>query len=157
MKSQNGKAPDTIAGDLNKLQRIFRHFVDRETIAANPLKHPSVKELRPQTVKHERCFTNAELACLMDEARKPWQSLQAEDFVDVFTLLAQSGLHIGEALHLRWCDIAFGREEGVIFGCSPGEKGGQKRKRAFARTQSVHDSSGVYRFPAEKESPVSTR
>ena len=36
VKSQNGKAPDTIKSDLTKLQRIFRHFVDREALAAIP-------------------------------------------------------------------------------------------------------------------------
>ena len=130
VKSQNGKAPDTIGGDLNKLQRIFRHFVDREAIAVNPFKHPSVKEVWPQTVKHERCFTNAEFSSFMEEARRPSKSLQTGDYVDVFILLAESGLRIGEALHLRWCDIAFGHEEGSYLRVQPWGEWSPKTKKS---------------------------
>ena len=120
VKWQNGKkAPDTIRGELTRMQRIFRHFVDRQAIAVNPFKHPSVKEVRPQSVKHERCFTDAELAHFMEEARKPCQSPQGQEYADFFTLLAESGLRLGEALHLRWCDIAFGHEEGSYLRVQP--------------------------------------
>ena len=131
VKSQNGKAPDTIGGDLAKLQRIFRHFVDREAIAVNPFKHPSVKEVWPQSVKHERCFTNAELAHFMEEARKPSRSPQNGDYVDAFLLLAESGLRLGEALHLRWCDIAFGHEEGSYLRVQPWGEWTPKSKKSI--------------------------
>ena len=80
VKSQDGKAPDTIGGDLTKLKRIFRHFVDRESLAVNPFKHPTVREVWPQSVRHERCFTNAEFSSLMEEARKPSRSPQNGDY-----------------------------------------------------------------------------
>ena len=130
VKSQNGRAPTTIAGDLTKLQRIFRHFVDREAIAVNPFKHPTVKEVSPQRVAHERSFTDTELACFMEEARKPCNSPQAQDYVDLFTLLPESGIRIGEALHLRWCDIAFGHEEGSYLRVQPWGEWSPKTKKS---------------------------
>ena len=130
VKSQNGKAPDTIGGDLTKLQRIFRHFVDREAIAVNPFKHPTVKEVWPQSVKHERCFTNADFTCFMEEARKPSRSPQNGDYADLFALLAESGLRLGEALHLRWCDIAFGHEEGSYLRVQPWGEWSPKTKKS---------------------------
>lgn len=110
--SQAGKAPNTISGDLTRLQRIFRHYVDREALAANPFKHPSVKEVWPQSVRHERSFSDAEFIAFMEEARTPSRSPQFEDYADFFLLLAESGLRLSEGLHLRWCDLSFGHKDG---------------------------------------------
>lgn len=131
VKSQNGKAPNTIVGDLTKLQRIFRHFVDREAIAANPFKHPSVKEVRPQTVKHERCFTDAGLALFMQEAQTGCSFWQIGDYAEFFLLLAESGLRLSEGLHLRWCDIAFGHEEGSYLRVQPWGEWTPKTKKSI--------------------------
>ncbi|MDK1022540.1 MAG: site-specific integrase, partial [Candidatus Hydrogenedentes bacterium] len=53
------------------------------------------------------------------------------DYVDLFTLLAESGLRIGEALHLRWCDIALGHDEGSYLRVQPWGEWTPKTKKSI--------------------------
>lgn len=55
----------------------------------NPLKHPSVRDVWPQSVRHERTFDTAEFTGFLDEALKPSRSPQNEAYADFFLLLGE--------------------------------------------------------------------
>lgn len=119
IKWQEGKAPDTILGSLVCLQRIFTRAVERGDMLTNPVKHPDVREARPQSVKHERAFTDADLSKFMAVARTKNRSPQRHDYADFFLLLAETGLRCGEGQMLRWCDVSLGHEEGAFLRVQP--------------------------------------
>ncbi len=96
------RAPSTVNEDVRALHVVFQRFVRRGLIAANPFSHADVKDATPSAEKHERCFTDDEFEAVLDRVDKDYRAL--------FLLLGESGLRIGEALHLRWCDLHFGQD-----------------------------------------------
>ncbi len=140
--SLSDKAPDTVIADLTRLKRVFRHFVDRELLMLNPFAHTLVREVSPQAVPHERAFADAELEGFMVVAAEPNQSPFREDFLSLFLLLAETGLRCGEALHLRWCDVSFGHEEGGYLKVQPWGDWKPKTQRSIRTvplSPAVHD------------------
>jgi len=140
--SLSDKAPDTVIADLTRLKRVFRHFVDRQVLASNPFSHPIVRDVWPQSVPHERSFTDAEYRTFTDLAAKPNLSPCRADFLDLFLLLAETGLRCGEALHLRWSDLSFGHEEGGYLKVQPwGDWKPKTRKsvRTIPLSPAVHE------------------
>lgn len=127
-------APDTVIADLRRLKRVFRHFVDRQAlVASKPFSHPTVREVWPQSVAHERAFTDADLGAFMDEAAKPNRSPFQADFLDLFLFLVETGFRCGEALHLRWCDLSFGMgRRAAISRCRRGATGSPRHLRSSA-------------------------
>lgn len=128
---QNGKAADTIAGELTRLQRIFRRCVERGAIASNPLKHPDVRDVKPKCVKHERVFSREELLRFLEGVRTRNRSPQAEDYADFFLLLAETGLRLEEGLMLRWLDVSLGHEGGSFLRVQPREDWAPKTKSSI--------------------------
>lgn len=58
-------------------------------------------------MKHERCFSDEELTRFLEGALTATQSVQAQEYHDMFLFLSETGLRVGEALQQRWCDIHF--------------------------------------------------
>lgn len=130
---QKGKAPDTILGSLVCLQRIFTRAVERGDMLTNPVKHPDVREAKPQSVKHERAFTDDEFSKLIEYTRTNNRSPQRHDYADFFLLLGETGLRSGEGQMLRWCDISLGHEDGSFLRVQPHDGWTPKTKTSIRR------------------------
>lgn len=103
--SLDGKAANTINGELTRLQRILRRCVDNGKMTDNPVTHKDVKEIRPQEVKRDRAFKEAELRVFLPAVAANNRSPDREHYADFFLLLARTGLRLGEGRMLRWIDV----------------------------------------------------
>ena len=105
IQSRKHLAADTVVGERKRLQAMFQRFINRGLIQHNPWKHPDVNAVTPKAVKHERVFADPELARFLSGCLTLTRSPQAREYHDLFLMLAETGLRLGEALHQRWCDI----------------------------------------------------
>ena len=90
-------APSTAKLVLIALSQIFRFGVRRGWTGVNPVMQLEPGEKPRWRVEHVRILESADLAKLLahtDDAHRP-----------LFEFLAYTGLRIGEALGLRWCDV----------------------------------------------------
>ena len=106
--------PNTIHGELTRLQRVFEHCNDRGALAYNPCKHPIVKDLWPTPTRHDRAFIKDEFEALLEHCQSGTKSPQATDYTEFFLLLGETGLRLGEGRMLRWCDLALISESGFL-------------------------------------------
>jgi integrase len=65
-----------------------------------------VKDATPAAEKHERCPTDDEFEALLNETER----MKPGGYRELFLFLGETGLRIGEALHVRWCDLHFGQD-----------------------------------------------
>ena len=101
--NEQALAPSTAKLALIALNQIFRFAVRRGWLSINPVMQLEPGEKPRWRVKHVRILEGADLAKLLDHA-DAWRVL--------FEFLAYTGLRIGEALGVRWCEVDF--EAGLL-------------------------------------------
>ena len=112
MAPEQTLAPSTAKLALIALSQIFRFAVRRGWLGINPVMQLEPGEKPRWRVQHVHVLEGADLAQLLDHAG-PERVL--------FEFLAYTGLRIGEALGVRWCDVDFrGRGCSASASSSPG-------------------------------------
>jgi len=97
--NERALAPSTAKLALIALSQIFRFAVRRGWTGVNPVMQLEPGEKPRWRVEHVRTLEGGDLGRLLaysDAASRP-----------LFEFLAYTGLRIGEALGLRWCDVDF--------------------------------------------------
>jgi integrase len=94
MRKDAGLAAKTIYTELTVLRQLVNFALSRKMVAADPLAGLRLKKPKPT---QQPCWTRAEiqtiLAASLPESRP------------VFELLAETGVRIGELIHLTWDDV----------------------------------------------------
>jgi integrase len=88
----------TVNVELEIYRAIFNHATEKGFLDKNPLK--GVRHLEVREVTEERVLTK-------DEAERFLKLIQKEDpeHYDVFSLLLQTGMRLGEVRHLAWQNV----------------------------------------------------
>ena len=94
--NEQALAPSMAQLALIALNQVFRYAVRRGWVGVNPVAQLEPGEKPRWRVEHVRMLEGADLAKLLEHAG-PCRPL--------FEFLAYTGLRIGEALGLRWCDV----------------------------------------------------
>jgi len=94
--NEQALAPSMAQLALIALNQVFRYAVRRGWTGLNPVTQLEPGEKPRWRVEHVRILEGADLAKLLEHAG-PCRPL--------FEFLAYTGLRIGEALGLRWCDV----------------------------------------------------
>jgi integrase len=92
-------APSTAKLALIPLNQVFRFAVRRGSTGVNPVKQLEPGEKPRWRVEHVRIAEGADLARLLEHTE--------DAYCPLLECLAYTGLRIGEALGLRWCDVDF--------------------------------------------------
>jgi integrase len=90
-------APKTVYCETVIVRQIVNFALSREMIVSDPLKNYRVKKPRSRP---QPCWTPAEVQQILDAARDPERSK--------FTVLADTGMRVGELKYLTWDDVDFG-------------------------------------------------
>jgi integrase len=97
----NGAAPKTVHNDTVTLRQIVNFAISRGLIQRDPLHGLKISKPKPRP---QPCWTYQEVRQILAASREPQRS--------ALTLLAETGMRIGELRHLTWADIDF--TNGVI-------------------------------------------
>ena len=95
---QAGRAPKTIYNESMIVRQLVNFAVSRKLIATDPLAGLKIKEPKP-----------APQPCWSREERDQILSVSPEPQRQAFTILAETGMRIGELQHLTWDDVDFER------------------------------------------------
>lgn len=127
-KINTGYAPNTVCHMKDVLSGVFNKALEDEIIQANPALNLG-KIFKTQNKKKKiDPLSNDELKHLLGVVRKEFYP-----HYPLILLLARTGLRIGEALALKWCDIDFhGRfidvEQNIVRGEEDTTKNSQTRR-----------------------------
>lgn len=143
--SNAGKAPDTIGGDLIRLQHVWGYFIRQEWAVLNPFKHQDVREVWPARRPHERAFTAEEWTAFKVVLGQSVHSPYAQDYADILTILAETGLRVGEALHLRAVDVSLGNSEGAFLRVEPWGDWSPKTKKSIRSVPLTPEGENIVR------------
>jgi integrase len=97
--NEQALAPSTAKLALIALNQVFRFAVRRGWTGVNPVMQLEPGEKPRWRVEHVRILEGADLATLLAHTEDAYRPL--------LECLAYTGLRIGEALGLRWCDVDF--------------------------------------------------
>jgi len=145
---QSGKKPkaaNSIIRDLTCLQWIFRRCVERGDMLRNPCTHPDVRDVRPNSVKHERAFTAEQVDTFLSACETRNKSPQKGDYAEFFLLLAETGLRLSEGRMLRLCDIHLGYDGQDYLRVEPHDGWSPKTKTSIRRVPLPPRVSGMLR------------
>jgi integrase len=108
--------------ELETLRLIFEYAKEDLRII---LENPAGRLKRKKQIKKALSVpTKKEFAVLVGEMRKLTKAAEAADFVE---FLAYSGLRLGEAIHVRWADVAFESARLTVSGGETGTKNSEYR------------------------------
>jgi integrase len=97
-RAADGCAPKTLYTETVIVRQLVNFALSRRLIATDPLQGLKIRKPKP---KPQPCWSPADVQRILDASREPQRS--------AFTLLAETGLRIGERCWLTWSDIDFGR------------------------------------------------
>jgi len=128
-KMNQGKAVSTVKHYRNCVSGVLNLAIDDEIIKANPAKQLGKGFLKTEQLgKDIDPLTSDELTALLNAVSEHFP-----EHYTLFLLLARTGLRIGEALALRWCDIDFDKrfikvERSYVRGRISKPKSGKSRR-----------------------------
>lgn len=96
-----GAAAKTIYTELTIVRQLTKFAVSRGRLASDPLAGMKLRKPKPMP---QPCWTLAEVVRILEASREPQRA--------AYTLLAETGMRIGELQHLTWSDVDF--EHGLI-------------------------------------------
>ena len=102
---ERGLSISTVDGIHTVLRQVFDMAVDDSYIRRNPSDNV-MKELKQTRAKAEkrRALTQAEQDLFLNYLKR---SAQYHHWYPIFAVMVGSGMRVGEAVGLRWCDIDF--------------------------------------------------
>lgn len=110
---RKGLSKNTIHIAFGLVNRTFKGFVHTDKIKQNPCYEYVIKETNSEkekkAVKGERVYTKEELDKLMQAAKKSKHK-------DIFIVLANTGMRIGEVLFLKWDAVDFENKQLTVYG-----------------------------------------
>ena len=107
---ERGLSISTVDGIHTVLRQVFDMAVDDSYIRRNPSDNV-MKELKQTRAKAEkrRALTQAEQDLFLNYLKR---SEQYRHWYPIFAVMVGSGMRVGEAVGLRWCDVDF--DDGMI-------------------------------------------
>ncbi len=93
-----GRAPKTVYTETVVVRQLVNYALSRGMIAEDPLKGLRLRKPRPT---RQPCWTPAEMAKIIMQATGVARSC--------FEILRETGLRVGELVHLTWSDVDFER------------------------------------------------
>jgi integrase len=97
-RTDAGAAPKTVYNETMIVRQFINFAKSRRLVATDPLAGLRLREPKPTP---QPCWTPAEVDLILDSAKGP--------HVAGFTILAETGLRIGELKYLTWTDIDMDR------------------------------------------------
>lgn len=94
-----GSSPKTIACDLVILRGLVKFALSRRYLAEDPLVAYKIKKPKPTP---QPCWSPAEVELILSRAK-----LQPHH--DAYVVLADTGMRVGELVHLTWDDVDYER------------------------------------------------
>lgn len=95
---QAGAAPKTVFTESVVIRQLINFALSRNLIKDDPLKGVSLKKPKPT---QQPCWTLAEVETILSASRVSERPK--------FTVLADTGMRVGELIHLTWEDVDFAR------------------------------------------------